>query len=377
MVDPLTEKNDKTKGTQEEKQQKFKLLYLCKEDIEEGDHRLRGEIFLNDPKIANLYESIKRNGLMKPIHVYPSPLSNGKYRIVDGHIRKYICFDHLRGIFPGGPGMLAICKERTEQEAYEDALILNNGLPLNKIDKSYFIKTLMERFKDEYPNFDEFCKKHGRYDITNDENCSYGTGIIRSFINTWKKMDLLGVGVPLSKFDDVSHLPYENIKPISTAPKDDKSAIISAVVSYNLSVRETRKLIKAIRGQSFSSSDIYREAKKIKTHAPELMTENQLEVIAQFISKDERLKIFKKFLKQLEENPIYEVTPERQTARFLQVSDQIVYSWVRKEKVPSPAKLAQMLKYLISKNPSSIATLLKAVEDQIFEIHLHLTNLVT
>ncbi len=363
MTEPLTEKNHVE--TEEPKEQKtdLKMLYLHKIDIEAGGPQPRNEILRYDPETVALLESIKENGQEDPIDVYPSPLGNGKYRIVDGHRRKCVCFDILYGRFPGGPGMWAICNDGNEKENYERAAILDK-VPISKVDKSRFCMTMMEKFPEAYPTLDAFRK-------LNVEN-------LESYVATWKKIDALGGDISSNQFFEVERLSPELIRPISSAPKTAKSAIISAVLNHNLSMGETQKLVKVVQGLNLSNpEDIDNEAKKIKEHKIELPTEKQLELAAQFLSKDERLRIFKKFLKQLKENPIYEVTPERQAARFLQVSDQIVYQWVRKQKVPAIEKTAKMLNYLIEKNPGSVSSLIKNLKKQIFEIHCHLNSLVS
>lgn len=368
MTEPLTEKNHVETEEQKEQKPDLKMLYLYKNDIESGGPQPRGKISFEEPETKSLFDNIKANGQERPIQVFPSPLGNGKYRIVDGHRRKFVCFDSLYGVFPGGPGMWAICKDRSEQEAYEAALILNDYTLLDEKKKGFLCKKMMDEFKDDYPTFDVFCKK----------NINLGAENLEFFVDTWKKMELLGADVPSDQFNEVGRLSLELIRPISSAPKTAKSAIISAVLNHNLSMGETQKLVKVVQGLNLSNpEDIDNEAKKIKEHKIELPTEKQLELAAQFLSKDERLRIFKKFLKQLKENPIYEVTPERQAARFLQVSDQIVYQWVRKQKVPAIEKTAKMLNYLIEKNPGSVSSLIKNLKKQIFEIHCHLNSLVS
>lgn len=138
----------------------FKLLYLFKDDFEEGGPapRLDVEAVRSD---KNLVESIKDRGQEDPIDVFPSPLGNGKYRIIDGHRRKYVCFDLLKGIFPGGPGMWVISKDRTELEAYKAVLILNQKCPVSAQETARYYLELKAKYPESYPTYDFLTKKLG------------------------------------------------------------------------------------------------------------------------------------------------------------------------------------------------------------------------
>lgn len=138
----------------------FKLLYLFKDDFEEGGPapRLDVEAVRSDKNFVN---SIKDNGQEDPIDVYPSPLGNGKYRIIDGHRRKLVCFDLLKGIFPGGPGIWVISKDRTELEAYETAFILNQKCPVSAQEIAHYCLELKAKYPEFYPTYDSLVKKLG------------------------------------------------------------------------------------------------------------------------------------------------------------------------------------------------------------------------
>lgn len=210
----------------------YKLLYLYKEDIEAGGPQPRSEISPNDPETKTLFESIKDRGQEDPIDVYPSPLGNGKYRIVEGHRRKLICFDSLYGKFPGGPGMWAIYKERTEQEAYEAALILNDKKQISATEKAHFYETMMEKFPEAYPTLEAVGNKVG----TTYKNISHIMSAGREINHLKPKLDS-------SIATQVAMLSEKVIRPIKSAPEAAKVALVSVVAEKGLSGRESAALV--------------------------------------------------------------------------------------------------------------------------------------
>lgn len=214
----------------------YKLLYLYKEDIEAGGPQPREEITLYDPETQELYENIKAHGQKAPIDVYPSPITDGKYRIAEGHRRKLVCFDRLYGKFPGGPGMWAICKERTEQEAYEDALILNEKKQISASEKGHYYMMMMEKFPQAYPTIESIGKKVGALKST-----------ISQIISACKEIDELKPKLSPEKFTRVNQLPEKVVRPIKFVPESAKYAVVSVVAEMGSSSRESEHLAKVAK----------------------------------------------------------------------------------------------------------------------------------
>lgn len=214
----------------------YRLLYLHKEDIEAGGPQPRKEISPYDLETQELYENIKAYGQKDPIDVYPSPLGNGKYRIVEGHRRKYVCFDSLYGVFPSGPGMWAICKERTEQEAYEDALILNEKKQISLLEKGHYYMMMMEKFPQAYPTFEAIGKKVG---VTNQA--------IAQVIASCRQIDALAPKLDPSILTRVSMLPEGVVRPIKSVPESAKYAVVSVIAEKGSSSRESEHLAKVAK----------------------------------------------------------------------------------------------------------------------------------
>lgn len=214
----------------------YKLLYLYKEDIEAGGPQPRSEISPNDPETTTLFESIKERGQEDPIDVYPSPLGNGKYRIVEGHRRKLVCFDSLYGKFPGGPGMWAIFKERTEQEAYEAALILNDKKQISAKEKGHFYKDMMKKFPESYPTIESIGEKVGQT-----------KGAISLIISACDELENLEPKIDPELFTHVNKLPEFSVRPIRGAPESAKVALVSVVAEKGLSGRESAALVEVAK----------------------------------------------------------------------------------------------------------------------------------
>lgn len=214
----------------------YKLLYLYKEDIEAGGPQPRSEISPHDSDTKILFESIKERGQEDPIDVYPSPLGNGKYRIVEGHRRKLVCFDSLYGKFPGGPGMWAIFKERTEQEAYEAALLLNDKKQINAIDQGHFYEVMMEKFPESYPTMEAVGQKVG----ASQQHISRVIAAYHEIEHLKPKLDpsITPHGVTLSE---------GVVRPIISAPESAKVALVSVVAEKDLSMRQTAALVEVAK----------------------------------------------------------------------------------------------------------------------------------
>jgi hypothetical protein len=143
------------------------LLFLHESDIEDGGPQPRAVINPSDPDTQSLFESIKPKDTgcktnvlgvnqRDPIDTYPSPLGNGKYRICEGHRRRMVILNMLRL-----DGIWALNRKRSEQEAYEDAIILNAKKNLTAYEIAAFILKLKAKFPQIYTTQEVIGKKLG------------------------------------------------------------------------------------------------------------------------------------------------------------------------------------------------------------------------
>lgn len=216
------------------------LLYLHAGDIEDGGPQPRLEIKPDDPETVSLFESIKdgrpntdsSNELGKrqrdPIHTYPSPLNNGKHRICEGHRRRMVIFNMLKL-----DGIWALEQKRTEQEAYEDALVLNNKKGLSTLDKAHHYIKMMEKFPEAYPTLEAIGKKVG---VTKQE--------ISLIMLAYQEIELQKPKLSPDLSSRLDKLPEGVITSIRKAPEELKPKLFETAIEEDLSVRETEKLVK-------------------------------------------------------------------------------------------------------------------------------------
>ncbi|MDT8781948.1 MAG: ParB N-terminal domain-containing protein [Candidatus Bathyarchaeota archaeon] len=259
----------------------YTLLYLQKEAIEVGGPQPRSEISPYDPETQELYENIKAYGQKDPIDVYPSPLGNGKYRIVEGHRRKYVCFDSLYGKFPGGPGMWAICKDRTEQEAYEDALILNGKKQFTPFETGQYYKAMLEKFPDVYPTLEAIGKKVG---VT--------SGTISHIIGAFEEIDGLKGKIDPSLLTRVKQLPEKVIRPIRSVPDVSKQSLVAVIAEMGSSSRESDHLAEFVKkNHVVSKSELKAEVERIRKEKEQTKEANKKRILSEgekFVKKSER-----------------------------------------------------------------------------------------
>ena len=106
--------------------------------------------------LQELYADMLKNGQKQRIEVRPSPLFIGKYEMIDGNRRKRVA-EML-----GWSTLRAVIKDMTDQEAYENAFIVNNDRqPLSSFEKGRWFKILMEKWPEEYPTQLSVAKKFG------------------------------------------------------------------------------------------------------------------------------------------------------------------------------------------------------------------------
>jgi hypothetical protein len=216
------------------------LLFLHESDIEDGGPQPRLEIRPDDPETVALFESIKpKDGgrhnafgvnQRDPIDTYPSPLNNGKYRICEGHRRRMVIFNMLRL-----DGIWAFNKKRTEQEAFEDALILNTKKGLSSYELALFMLKLREKFPNAYPTQEALGKRLG---LSHDSISI----ILKAHAEIEKQKDKL----PPDLSNRFEKLPASKINELQKAPEQAKTVIISKAIEKDLSRREITSLVKDV-----------------------------------------------------------------------------------------------------------------------------------
>ena len=106
--------------------------------------------------LQELYADMLKNGQKQRLEVRPSPLFPGKYEIIDGNRRKRVA-EML-----GWPIIKAVIRDMTDQEAYENAFIINNDRQeLSAFEKGRWFKILMEKWPEEYPTQLSLAKRFG------------------------------------------------------------------------------------------------------------------------------------------------------------------------------------------------------------------------
>ncbi len=106
--------------------------------------------------LQELYADMLKNGQKQRLEVRPSPLFPGKYEIIDGNRRKRVA-EML-----GWPIIKAVIRDMTDQEAYENAFIINNDRQeLSAFEKGRWFKILMDKWPEEYPTQPSLAKRFG------------------------------------------------------------------------------------------------------------------------------------------------------------------------------------------------------------------------
>jgi ParB/RepB/Spo0J family partition protein len=106
--------------------------------------------------LQELYADMLKNGQKQRLEVRPSPLFPGKYEIIDGNRRKRVA-EML-----GWPIIKAVIRDMTDQEAYENAFIINTDRQeLSAFEKGRWFKILMEKWPEEYPTQLSLAKRFG------------------------------------------------------------------------------------------------------------------------------------------------------------------------------------------------------------------------
>ncbi len=106
--------------------------------------------------LQELYADMLKNGQKQRLEVRPSPLFPGKYEIIDGNRRKRVAE------ILGWPIIKAVIRDMTDQEAYENAFIINNDRQeLSAFEKGRWFKILMEKWPEEYPTQLSLAKRFG------------------------------------------------------------------------------------------------------------------------------------------------------------------------------------------------------------------------
>ena len=112
-----------------------------------------------------------------------------------------------------------------------------------------------------------------------------------------------------------------------------------------------------IREKSVSESETERSA------SPELC----YEYASRFLNDNERTELFEVLVSLLKSKPISSLTPERQVAKMLGISDTIVYEWKRKVKIPSPKNTAKILTAIMKCDPEKVNPHLAALCDKLMD----------
>lgn len=255
--------------------QGYKLLILHEEDIEDGGPQPRLHI-LDDPirlaKVNAIADSIEIEGQREPIDVYPSPSGNGKYRVCEGRMRHTAIFKILK--VQGRKGtdgrvidyILAFCKNRTELEAWEDALILQDKEGLTPYELGLYINGLPQRFPEIYsPN------RHGfSFQETVAKRLAMDRTTVSKVLSEYRELSEQSQKVSPEISAQCTNLGRRVVEEAKKAPEEIKPSIYEAIVRKDLTTAETKKLVEVTKGNSsLSKEDIDAEAERIKNEKAE------------------------------------------------------------------------------------------------------------
>jgi ParB/RepB/Spo0J family partition protein len=241
------------------------LLHLHRSDIEFGGPQPRLKISLDDPKTAELCESIRTLKQLDPIEVYHSPANPDKYRVFEGHQRYYVIFDVLNL-----DTINAVCLDMDEKQAYQSIL------PLHKFRESYtdyemghYIVEVLQR---KYPE-----------DYSTQEKIAGKLGVSRPLINLWFTAYIeVNAQKGLVKPENsqrLTQISASKIEPISRqAPEKLKTPLLESSIENDFSRREIKELVNTVKDNPEADAQtVTEEAEKIKAkkteRAQELMKE--------------------------------------------------------------------------------------------------------
>lgn len=255
----------------------YMLLRLS--DFEEGGPQPRTEISPDDAETVKTFESIKAKGQLDPIMVYPSPSTPNKYRIFDGHRRFMIIFKMLmRGTIK------AVCVHISEQEAHENALLLNDGdnrQNLSAYDKGhYIVEVLMKRFS--YPSQESLASRLG---VSRES--------LNKMILAYREVKALQPQLKPEVGTRVPNLPERVITHVRQAPEELKVSILENVAEKKLSVLDTKQLVDKVRqieGADASTVDsVADQILEEKSHKEPVVEKSLEEKAASFLEEGVKL----------------------------------------------------------------------------------------
>jgi ParB/RepB/Spo0J family partition protein len=226
------------------------ILHLHAVDIEDGGPQPRTNIDPSDPETVKLYEIIKAKGQLEPIHVYPSPLGNGKYRIWEGHRRHMIIFNMLML-----PEILAINENYTEQQAYDAVLSLHNTRQnFSFYDQGHYItEVLVKRFPDIYRTQEDI-----------GEHLRLSHDSISVILKAYREAEVQKHNLSPENSRRLETLSKDIIVQVSKASEELKPTLYETIIEKNLSVRQTKELVKEVNADpNADAAKIAEEAQKI------------------------------------------------------------------------------------------------------------------
>ncbi len=220
------------------------ILFLSASDIEDGGPQPRKDI--SPASLQNLYEDIKENGQRDPIKVYPSQITQGKYRIRDGHGRRVVIFNMLQW-----PTIKAINELRTEQEAYEDAFIFNHQRRnLSSYEMGdYIVNQLQKRFPQIYTTQEVIGKRLG---LSQDS--------VSLCLKAYFEIESQKGKLPQEVTNRFVNLPASKVAPLSKIPEPLKPAAIEAAIDNELSQRQVKALVANVAKTSNPTEETIKHA---------------------------------------------------------------------------------------------------------------------
>jgi polyhydroxyalkanoate synthesis regulator phasin len=164
-------------------------------------------------------------------------LNNGKHRICEGHRRYTAIFGILK---PQGKLDFILAKEknRTELEAWQDAWLLNDKEDLTDYEKGAYMLQLQQKFPNEYPTLEAIGKKLG---ISKQH--------VNQLIQCYEEIEHQTQKTNMSTRVDMENIPERTVREARKAPEELKPAIYEKIIEGDLSSRETKQFVEAVKAE--------------------------------------------------------------------------------------------------------------------------------
>jgi len=211
----LSQSNGSLLNEKPQTEQQLKLSVDC---LQPGKYQPRGE--MEDAPLAELAESIKKQGLLQPLLV--RELKDGRYEIIAGERR------WRASQMAGLNEVPVILKQVDDETAMAMALVENlQREDLNAMDQARAMHRLTDEFSLTHQQVaDLLCKS-------------------RTAVSNFLR--LLALAAPVKKLLEHGDLDMGHARALLMLEEEQQNQVAQLIIAKNLSVRETEKLVERIK----------------------------------------------------------------------------------------------------------------------------------